>query len=121
MYKKLPKQGSHWKRLLHSGSCKIPENIFHLWNYYIQKPIQKLLQFSLTCLEYIFLLESLAFIMFYLGLYSITLFHFVQPKSCTIRMLLCHTANMYSFLLCPISTVISLYYLHLLPYTFQCK
>ena len=28
MYKKLAKQGSHWKRLLHSGSCKIPKNIY---------------------------------------------------------------------------------------------
>ena len=30
-----------------------------------------------------------------------------------------HTANIYSFLLCPVSTVVLLYGLHLIPYAFQ--
>ena len=44
------------------------------------------------------------------------IFHFINYGPLTVRN---YTENIYSFLLCPVSTVVLLYGLHLIPYAVQ--
>ena len=55
------------------------------------------------------------------GPYTQTISCFINNASKIIRIWINpnHTANIYSFLLCPVSTVVSLYSLHLIPYPVQ--